>query len=95
MAYSVPSLPIQLFSGLPKPTENRSTLTPQRRATQKWPYSWKVTRMPRVTSNANIAISISIMLNPFVNQFLSVGSGKPVNFENNSQRVRFPTRDFS
>ena len=92
MAYSVPSLPIQLFSGLPNPTEKRSTLTPQRRATQKWPYSWKVTRIPRVTSNANIAIRKSIMLNPFVNQFLSVGTRNTVNFKDDSQRVRLPTR---
>jgi hypothetical protein len=29
----------QRSSGMPKPTEKRSTLTPQRRATQKWPNS--------------------------------------------------------
>ena len=34
MTYSVPSLPRRDHSGRPKPTEKRSTLTPQRRATQ-------------------------------------------------------------
>jgi hypothetical protein len=34
MAYSVPSRPRRSHSGLPKPTEKRSTCTPQRRATQ-------------------------------------------------------------
>src|SRR5690606_30546929 len=33
----------------PKPTENFSTRTPQRRATMKWPNSWKVTSRPIVT----------------------------------------------
>ena len=32
--HSVPSLPLRIHSGLPKPTENRCTFTPQRRATQ-------------------------------------------------------------
>ena len=30
--------------------EKRSTLTPQRRATQKWPNSWMVTSTPSVTA---------------------------------------------
>src|SRR6476661_4849833 len=48
-AYSVPSLPRRSHSGRPKPTEKRSTRTPLRRATQKWPNSWKVTSTPRLT----------------------------------------------
>ena len=45
MTYSVWSgaPPIFLYSGLPKPTENRSTLKPSLRATQKWPNSCTVT----------------------------------------------------
>src|SRR5690606_11871999 len=39
--------------GVPKPTEKRRTLTPQRRATQKWPSSWKVTSTPSATSVPN------------------------------------------
>jgi hypothetical protein len=36
-------------SAFPKPTENFSTLTPQRRATTKWPNSWNVISTPSVT----------------------------------------------
>src|SRR6476646_6545432 len=49
IAYSVPSLPRRSHSGRPKPTEKRNTRTPLRRATQKWPNSWKVTSTPRLT----------------------------------------------
>ncbi len=34
MQYSVPSRPMRFQIALPKPIEKRSTLTPQRRATQ-------------------------------------------------------------
>jgi hypothetical protein len=49
-AYSVPWLSCQRSSGLPKPMEKRSTLTPQRRATQKWPNSCTATRIASVSS---------------------------------------------
>src|SRR6476646_4802630 len=49
MAYSVPSRPRRSHSGRPNPTENRRTLTPNRRATQKCPNSWNVTSTPRLT----------------------------------------------
>ena len=38
-------------SGLPKPTEKRSTLKPSRRATQKWPNSCTVTSRLTATTN--------------------------------------------
>src|SRR5690606_4305160 len=40
---------MRFHSGRPNPTENRRTFTPLRRATQKWPNSWKVTSTPRLT----------------------------------------------
>ena len=55
MTYSVWSgaPPIFLNSGLPKPTENRSTLKPSLRATQKWPNSCTVTSRLTPTMNHN------------------------------------------
>jgi hypothetical protein len=41
---------------LPNPTEKRSTFTPQRRATQKWPNSWKVTSTPSATMKASTVV---------------------------------------
>ena len=50
--YSARSAPAtRLNSGLPKPTEKRSTLKPRRRATQKWPNSCTVTSRPTATTN--------------------------------------------
>src|SRR5690606_20780177 len=40
---------MRFHRGRPNPTENRRTFTPLRRATQKWPNSWKVTSTPRLT----------------------------------------------
>src|SRR5690606_36973879 len=64
MANSVPWRSRQLYSAGPKPMEKRSTLTPQRRATQKWPYSWMVTSSPSATTVAsrvnNRSISASL-----------------------------------
>src|SRR5260370_27009826 len=52
--YSVRSAPAtRLNNGLPKPTENRSTLKPRRRATQKWPNSCTVTSRLTATMNHN------------------------------------------
>src|SRR5690606_31012033 len=50
---SVPWRSCQRTSGVPKPTEKRKTLTPQRRATQKCPNSWKVTSTPSATRVPN------------------------------------------
>src|SRR5690606_24706474 len=61
MRYSVPSRAVRCHSAPPKPMEKRSTRTPQRRATQKWPNSWMVTRMPRLTSNHQAAPRKSVM----------------------------------
>ena len=52
MTYSVPCLSVRRHSALPKPIEKRSTLTPQRRATQKWPNSCTVINTPSATINA-------------------------------------------
>src|SRR5690554_686155 len=53
-ANSVPWRSTRDQSGLPKPTEKRSTLTPQRLATQKWPNSWKVISRPSTTMTARM-----------------------------------------
>ena len=50
--YSVPSRPTRRQIALPKPIEKRSTLTPLRLATQKWPYSCTATNMPSATTKA-------------------------------------------
>src|SRR5690606_30682560 len=50
---SVPWRSCHLTSGVPKPTEKRRTFTPQRRATQKCPNSWKVTSTPSATRVPN------------------------------------------
>src|SRR5579859_1747914 len=49
--YTTPSRPVRDQIGRPKPTENLSTRTPQRRATQKCPSSCHVTNRPIVTTN--------------------------------------------
>src|SRR5512135_371494 len=44
----------------PKPTEKRRTLTPNQRATMKWPSSWKTTSTPSTTMNARNFCAMSI-----------------------------------
>ena len=59
--YSV-SLPRNRQSTGPKPTENRSTPTPQSRAMKKWPSSCTMMRMPRTTTNETSICTVAMRL---------------------------------
>src|SRR5688572_23835074 len=54
--YSV-SFPRQRRSTGPNPIENRSTPTPTRRATRKWPSSWIRMSSPMTTTNDRIVVN--------------------------------------
>src|SRR2546429_3775571 len=72
ITYSTRSAPAtRRTSGLPKPTENRSTLKPSLLATQKWPNSCTVTSRLTATTNHSAYQMRFMRERPSVTQLLS------------------------